>query len=484
MRKGYLLLLFWCFSASWLHSQSAEKSEANEKFKAALSSFLELKGLEGASISWCFRDMETGKVLEAYQEKRLLIPASTIKLYTTVAALDVLGPKYRYSTRMYLSGAVHRSRLHGDVVICGSGDPSLGHRNQQVLNRFREAIQQYGIERIRGRIEADPHALPLTHAVIPRDRTWEDLYNYYGSGVYGINWRNNSIGMYFSSYDSDSVVATTPFGFEYPEGIKSTIQSGASKATSEVITFFPFPFSAEIQVDGRVPSGMRNQEEKMAMPRPPEQFVRELSDSLERSEIHVKYGFGIRPYAYQPEEGDTLLAEYLSEPLSDLIKEVNRNSNNLYAEALARTTGMQLGSSGNAEAACAFIRRCLIQRQLTGDSLFVLREGSGLGFKNLVSTSGMTDLLQRAGKQTWFPDFAASLAEPGMPGTMRGFKPIKGLKAKTGSMGGVRAYSGYLTDASGRQLAFSIMVNHFLDGSGIRQAVEQVLERASACSFP
>jgi serine-type D-Ala-D-Ala carboxypeptidase/endopeptidase (penicillin-binding protein 4) len=473
-------LAFLCLMGYLLGAQekAGDPQAIKDQFRAELDKLVQLPGLEGASISWSFRATNSGQEVEARNSTLMLIPASTVKLYTSIAALDVLGPAYRYRTKMYLHGEIHRGRLFGDVVVVGSGDPSLGHRNQKVCTTFLNALNSAGIERIRGRVEADPFGLPYTYALIPRDRAWEDVANYYGGGVYGLNWRNNSLSMRFL-FSGDSVKMEAREPFEHAGAMINLVKQGED----EEIFFFPEPFSSEIHVTGKLSRTEAFADERMALPKPPLQFIRELHDSLYKSKLSIREGYAVRKNAFLPTPGDTLLAEYLSPPMEELLKEVNRNSNNLYAEAIARTTGMQLGSGGAAEEACSTIRRHLIGKGLTHDTLFLLREGSGLGRKNLVSTYGMTDLLSRATEHSWFPIFESSLATPGQPGTLKSFKPIQGLKAKTGSLSGIRAYAGYFTDASGNRIAFSIIINHYLDGSGIRRQVERLLESASQYKF-
>lgn len=449
------------------------------KFKQELEKLTQLQGLKGASISWCFRNAADGKELEAYNAGLMLIPASVAKLYTSTAALDLLGPAFRFKTSLWMHGEIHRGRLSGDLIVNGAGDPSLGHGHQKVLGIFSKALSDAGVKKIRGRIEADPHRFPYDYRAVPNDRVWEDVANYYGGGVYGINWRNNSVAVRFSA-QSDTVLMRPVGPFDYPGTISNKVKTAGQDAE---IGFFPEPFSDRIDAAGNLSPKTKNAEERMALPNPPLQMIRELYDTLQREGIEVRRGYAVSEQLYTPGKGDSLLAEFSSAPLEELLKEVNSNSNNLYAEAIARRVGMQLGSEGSAEDACVKIRKSLINKGFATDTLFILREGSGLGRKNLVTTSGMTGLLCSAYKQSWFPAFEGSLAEPGKPGTLASFRKISGLKAKTGSISGVRAFAGYFTDAGGNKIAFSIIINNYFDGSAIRRQIEQILEMASKSSL-
>ncbi len=457
----------------------SENAQALERFRHDLQQLKQLRGLEGASVAWSFRRLADAKELEAYNAGQMLLPASTIKVYTSIAALDVLGPDYRYETQLIMAGELHGNRLAGDFVLKGSGDPSSGHLDQQVLTALSKGIAQAGIEKVRGKLLADPWALPYNYAAIPRDRTWEDMANYFGSGVYGLNWSNNSLAIRFKSSTPAAVTMEQPDSIAWEGKISNLVVPGIT----DDIYFFPQPFSGDIQVAGTLSSKNPARSERMALPHPPLQFVSCLHDTLKQHDIRVKKGFEVLDTAYQLQKGDSVLVKYFSAPLGTLLKEVNQKSNNLYAEAIARTTGLKLGSDGTAEDACRKIRQHLVIRKLAADTLFELREGSGLGRKNLVTAGGMTKLLQIASTRQWFADFEASLATPGNQGTLRSFKTIKGLKAKTGSLTGVRAYTGYFEDQSGQRIAFAIILNNYLDGSLIKSQVEKVLESASRCVF-
>lgn len=470
---GVITLLF-CVSSIDLIGQNRSSREELEK---SLGNLLKLPALKGAGVTWCFRDVQTGRTIIAREENRLFIPASTAKIYTAAAALAILGEDYRCTTEVNYSGTILKNQLEGDLIIKGSGDPSFGHKNaEEIFGKILAALREKNIQTIKGRILLDPFLLPYNQSVLPRDRTWEDMGNYYGAGVYGINWRNNSYSVAFKPGkpgDTSKVVPLNPVPFNksYSSEVITVTEA------PEDIYLFEAPFSDYVFASGKMKAGSSEKTERGALSDPPKQFGFELKQFLQSNGI----GCGEIVLARSPEEVNKLL-HFISPPLSEILKEVNQKSSNLYAESITRLTGLRLGRKPTAEEASEGIRKYLCNIPDI-DTLFVLREGSGLSKNNLLTSSGQTGLLRYASMQPWFKAFEESLAESGVSGTMRSF-PVKGVKAKTGSINGVRAYTGYLTNAAGRKIAFSLIINNYLGSSKeLNPAIATVFENAIKAEY-
>ena len=444
-----------------------------------------IPGLSGATISWCFRDMETGKIFEARDPKKLMIPASTIKLLTSAAALEILGSDFQYHTRIFKKGTQKGNTLFGDVLIIGSGDPSLGKNGDKDLEKILKALRDAGIENINGKLVIDPWIFPYNQMVIPRDRVWEDMGNYYGAGVFGLNWKGNSYDVDFipGSKIGDTLHVQKFSNDQFETTIKTSVTITPDSAVEDIY-FFGAPFSKELIATGRVSLSKKDLKECSAMPDPPLQFGMELLHFLSENKVNISGGLQVLKEKTPFQDTANLLLEILSPPLSELLPEVNQQSNNLYAETIARTAGMYLNSDGSAEDACRKIRRYLMVKKMVGDTSFIFNDGSGLSRKNIISTSAMTSLLVLSKNMKWFEAFKNSLSEPEISGTMKNFKKVNGLKGKTGSLGGIKCFAGYIKDNKGKDIAFAIMINHFISGdSQIKSQISKIFEAAGQNIF-
>lgn len=407
-----------------------------------------------------------------------MIPASTAKIFTAVAALDILGPDFSYKTRVARVGEIQNNILNGDIWIVGSGDPSLGLDSADVFKMIYEAIKSEGINQITGKIVVDPHIFPYNHHVLPRDRTWEDMGNYYGAGVFGLNWKGNNYEIYFKpgNEPGDTIngnhVSFNTDGIQF----KSYITT-ATEEEKEDVYLFASPFSGEVSASGKISLKDSILKERGALTNPPSNFGAELVQYLRSQNMPVLDGYTVLRKKKTEVPAYKVFLEINSPPLSELLKEMNQKSNNLYAESIARTVGLVLKADGSAEDACRRIRNYLIEKKLIDDTLFWLRDGSGLSLRNLISACSMTSLLIIAREKPWSLVFEKSLSEAGVSGTLKSFSKAGELKGKTGSLRGIRAYTGYINDASKRQIAFSLVINNFISGDkAIKKQVARIFE--------
>jgi len=191
MRFSYfkIIVFFLIFVQSTIASGQIERLVADEE-------------LRGSSISASLIDVVTGEELEAHDEDVLLCPASVLKLATTAAAIDILGKDFRFSTVLAYSGEIQNGTLNGDLLIIGSGDPSFcsnhfGNDLPNVMAQFVDMVKGAGIDSISGSIIGN--GAHLQGQSYPGTRVWEDIGNYYGTGIHGLNVNDNT---YFVSYST------------------------------------------------------------------------------------------------------------------------------------------------------------------------------------------------------------------------------------------------------------------------------------------
>ena len=182
--------------------------------------------LTGTSYSFCFADALTGEIIFSHDAERNLASASVMKLYPTSIALSLLGPDYQYSTALYLAGQFNKRRgiLEGDVLIKGGGDPALGsgyfsENYGDVVAQWVAALSAAGVKRVKGRVAAAESIYDFNPA--PAGWAWGDLGQYYGAGVYDINFNDNMYRIFITG-QSEGLPAVIDSVEEYGSDIQLT----------------------------------------------------------------------------------------------------------------------------------------------------------------------------------------------------------------------------------------------------------------------
>lgn len=178
MMRRYLVLVIFLLFQSIIYAQTALVEEINRIFNQ--SSYTH------AQIGIAIIDNTTGRVLFEKNNEQFFIPASVLKMVTTATALEILGPNYRFKTRLYYSGKIENGTLHGDLIIIGGGDPALGssyfnnhYLTPHFLKTWAGLVSEAGIKKVDGRIVIDNTL--YGNEKLPPSWTWEDMGNYYGA---------------------------------------------------------------------------------------------------------------------------------------------------------------------------------------------------------------------------------------------------------------------------------------------------------------
>ncbi len=454
-----------------------------QSLQRAVEAFTRQSNLRHAGVGISVVDVATGRVVATHNAEQSLIPASTLKLVTTATAIEILGADYRYETRLETDGVVDEEGvLRGDLYIVGSGDPTLGSpemdgtlRLTALLDQWRLVLQQAGIRRIDGRIIGD--GTLFGSEPIGPGWQWTDIGNYYGTGVYGLNVHENLYYLYFQQ--RDALGTTPPVAATYPAipGLvfRNELRS-APKGTGDQAYIYGGPYTYLRYIRGTIPVGDGRFVIKGSMPDPPLLTAQLLRQSLEEVGILT-----LRPAATARElnlsdRPRTVLHRHKSPPLSAIIDRANKESVNLYVEALLRTIGLRQNNDPSLAACLDAVYAFWRSRGIEVNGL-QLRDGSGLAGRNFIPASLMTAMLVEVADNE---DFRRSLAVAGRSGTvefaLRGTAAEGRLQAKSGSLDAVRAFAGYAVNRSGQTLAFAIMVNNY-DGSGgvVRQQLYKLM---------
>lgn len=472
MQKNLIFFIF-LLSASVGYSQTA------------LQRFVNHPALKHASVGVSVVDMATGSPVVAYDAEKSLTPASVLKLITTATALETLGENYRYKTDVALD-ADDPSR----ILVIGSGDPTLG---SEAFDDHPDAFFVTVADVLR---KALPHDREYSIYVVDDlfgyngvspEWTWIDMGNYYAAGAYGISIFDNSYKLIFDTTDRNScpkILRTEPEMQQLT--FRNELTLNATGRDNGYI--YGAPFSNERFLRGDIPAGRKEFSIKGDIPDPGLMLGETLADYLSRAGLKIgKVETARVDYLSKNCNADTsdrtrvgkVLCTHASRPLKDIIREVNVESNNHYAEHLIRTLGRKHKSDIYEDALAegvTYVGDYWNSKGITTTSL-QMHDGSGLAPQNAVSPQLLTDLLvYMYTRSSYASVFLDSLPKAGQEGTLRSFlrdtKLSGKIAAKSGSIGGVQCYAGYLIDGN-KKYAFTVMVNKF---SGTRPQVRNAIE--------
>ena len=448
----------------------------------SIKKLLALPALKHASISVSIIDAADGRPVMAYDSEKSLIPASTLKLVTSAAALELLGPGYTFKTSLGYTGSIKNGLLSGDIIIKGGGDPSLGseyfeHHYGDFIADWITDIRKLGIVSIDGRIIADDSY--YDYLPVPAKWLWEDAGNYYGAGAYGLSVYDNTYKIHFNTTDTLNPKITGIFPVE--SSIELTNRLIASGDTDEGYVFAA-PYSKSGWMTGAIPINRKNFVLKASVTDPPLLLAKIIDVNLKNEGIKISGNPTTARILSEPLPGQVrIIAETKSPALRDIIRVLNHSSVNLYAEHLTKELGKVFRSSGTTSSGIEIIKEFLSVAGVSPEGMFI-EDGSGLSPLNAVNSKEMTRLLYyMRNKGKYFPDYLDSFADAGKEGTLRFYfkDPVfdSRVKAKGGSMKGVRSFAGYVKTLSGKELIFCIIINHYSgSASDIITGIEDIIK--------
>jgi len=440
----------------------------------AFESFVSDSVMKHGFVSFHIIDSENGTTLFDHNSGKNLVPASVMKLVTTAAAIELLGPDHTFTTAIGYNGHLNRRSgvLKGNIIVKGGGDPALGSQEfgdfyAGFEGKLAGEILKTGIRKIKGRVVTDDSY--FDYQPVPGKWLWEDIGNYYGAGAYGVSVYDNTCRIHFrtSSGGSDHSV-TGIFPEEYrPELNDMLMVSG----TTDEGYVYAAPYSAWGWMAGSIPSGQEDFVLKASITDPPLVMAAIINKRLKDSGIKITGEPSTVRYEPGSADGFTVISEIISPSLKEIIEVLNHESVNLYAEHLVKEIGKRFKNSGSTDSGIVVIDEFLAGQGITTGALF-MEDGSGLSPKNSVNARTMTDLLvYMKNESRHAEEFVNSLPAAAKEGTLRNHfrDPVfeTRMRAKSGSMTRVRGYAGYLQSVSGKELVFCIIVNNFTGRSGI-----------------
>jgi len=413
------------------------------------------------------KSLKTGDTLYELNARKLFIPASNMKVVTLAAAAERLGWDFTYQTQLLAAGRIAEGRLDGDLVVVGSGDPSIVTADgvsERMFDDWAAKLSAAGVRTVTGRVIGDDNA--FDDEELGFGWSWDDLPEDYAAGISALQFNENAVRLTVgpaAKVGDFAAVSLTPPG----SGLRvdSEVRTAAADTPARIAAT-RLPGSDRLVLRGSIPLGSTPSTRLVSVDNATRFFVNLLRSGLIARGIDVRGpAVDIDDIADAPSRtGAMTVASQRSAPLSQLAVRLMKISQNLYAETFLKSVGAAAGTPSFAAGRTAV--QSTLQTWGVEASDLIDRDGSGLSRYDFVSPAALVTILTHIhGDDRLRDPFAATLPIAGRDGSlsnrMKATRADNNARAKTGSMTGVRTLSGYVTSADGEPLVFAIMANNF-----------------------
>jgi D-alanyl-D-alanine carboxypeptidase/D-alanyl-D-alanine-endopeptidase (penicillin-binding protein 4) len=445
-----------------------------------------------ASARWGARIITTqGSTVFERDADKLFMPASSMKLYTTAAALDAFGPDFKFKTSVYATRPTAAGGvLRGDLILYGRGDPNLSARFEQgekideftpaerigPIEALADQIQARGIRRITGDLIGDDSYFATDW--LGAGWEWDDAQFYYGAEVSALAVNDNVVT--FNVAPAKRAGAAPTITVEPETAYVKIINHVTTSGNGQTRIGVHRPLGSNtVEFFGTIPRTIKEHRVNIAIHDPASFAATLLREALARRGIRVlgrirRLDTVARLAQPLDEAKLTEVANVSSQPLSVLLKVINKPSQNLHTEIMLRQLGVRRGGAAelddygrprSAEARGLEVLRRFLQAAGIETERLSLRDGSGLSRHNLITPRATVRLLEFMAAHPHSAVYRDSLPVAGVDGTLerrlRDTAAAGNVRAKTGTLSYVNAISGYLTTKRGQMLIFSLMGNNY-----------------------
>ena len=475
--------------------RKAATTHALAELQARIAQVLHKPELAPAMVGIKVTSLETGRVLFEENANKLLRPASNMKLYTVAAALDRLSPDYRFVTSVYANEKPNdKGVVKGDLTIYGRGDPSIAARFNsgdyfKGLDDLAARIAAAGVKKVEGDLIGDESY--FTGPQYGSGWEWEDLQWYFGAEVSALTVNDNALDLSVkpgAKVGAPAVITTGP-----PDPLLRVVNKvvTGAKGTKRDLNAYRQLAGDELEITGTIALDDKGYTGGIGISHPALLFAYLLRASLAQHGVTVKgktrtvdarraAGFIVPPSLNLAADSHGVeIASLQSVPFSVIAAKTLKPSQNLYTEIILRTLGKvvlppvnppSIDSTSETDG-IEVVKKFLLEAGLNPSSL-VLSDGSGLSRNDMVTAEATVQLLTYMHRHRYAAVFRDALPIAGVDGTLRnrfkGTPAENNLRAKTGTLSSASSLSGYVRDAAGEELAFSIMVNNYPADADVR----------------
>jgi D-alanyl-D-alanine carboxypeptidase/D-alanyl-D-alanine-endopeptidase (penicillin-binding protein 4) len=423
----------------------------------------------------------TGKVLEAYNSKKLMRPASNMKLLTSAMVLHELGPYFTYKTRIYGVGRQKGKVWNGDIIIRGAGDPSINGSFYNddplhVMHEIAAILASKGIHKIKGNLVGNDSF--FDEKPYPDGWCLDDLTYYYAVPTNALSFNNNTVDLTVyakGAIGAKPTIEWFPFNTNFVHFINEQVITPPNAYYQE--HYHRIMGTNTIILRNSLPQGYVERE-SLSVSKPALYFLNTLKKYLQQGGIHVTGHLIVNNNRHEWNPSTyKLLGVHYSPPLRKLIRHLNKESDNFYAEMLLKTAAAEhFNTQGTTDLGVSLSKKFAWSVGINTSNMLI-KDGSGMSTYDLISTSALSQLLTAMRKEPHFKIYKNSLPIAAIDGTLEyrfNHTPLAGrIIAKTGSVSGVRVLSGYLKTRSNKTLIFSINTNDYITDTSYIDSVDK-----------
>lgn len=487
MAKRFTFTLVFFILLQCLQAQTS-------KLNAEIEALKKDKDLRHASWSVCVMNVKKDSAIAEYNSTTSLVPASTLKIVTTAAALSILGKEFTFKTLLQYDGSLDTVTgiLKGNLYILGGGDPSLDsecfHDKKDSLStaeKWAELLKQKGIKKIEGAIIGD--ASIFEDNMTPNQWIWSDMGNYFGAGACGLSYHDNK---YIAFFKSGATSTKTSIEKTEPqiEGMQliNEVRAGGSDDNAFI---YGSQYSNHRLAQGTVPAYRSNYEVEGSIPDPALFCAQTLKTALEKLKIPVTEKSttirALKENDLLKESKRTTLHTHVSPALEKIIYWTNLKSINLYAEHLLKYIAYSKTGYGSTSSGTDIITSYWKNKGVDVSGFF-MNDGSGLARANVITTKTQVQILRLMNKDKNFATFFNSFAVAGKSGSLGGLCDgtfaENNLRAKSGYITRARGYCGYVKNRKGELLCFSVLANNYeCSPTEMKRKLEKIMVAIVEC---
>ena len=428
-------------------------------------------GLLRAHVGLVVIAAESGEILFEHNAERRFTAASTTKLVTGAVALARLGADYRWETRLAAAGTIAEGTLDGDLWVIGGGDPQFRRETFETIAR---SVRSAGITRVTGDLVGDDRH--FAGAPWGRGWMWDDLY---GSAAAGVSALQVSPARIPGGLRPGTRVGD-PANLEISEAalappLRGEVRTGPP-GSGVSLEYVPDAVGGRVALRGWIPVDGGRVSLGFAPRHPTEYFLHRFRQALKASGVTIEGG--LRQPALDEERGGVSWERgFNSSTLSDALGRMLKFSDNQIAETLLKTLGT-LGGDGSSDDGLDVVRATLGGWGIEPDA-FSMVDGSGMSRYSELAPAALARMLRRVSQLPGYRAFYDALPIASVDGTLsrrfRSTAASRTVRAKTGSLSGVRGLAGFARDGDGETLIFALLLNGYDTPSGVATALEDLL---------